>query len=207
MASLGDEKGVHKPRSVLMECRAPNKEGSSLDETLALWVARCPHAVEPCLCIVEGIWFSDDSQYLLLQSFWRWKSSLPTKICSENLLLPTIQFPNFNHTWLLLVFGWTMLGCHFFSLLLVAKRQTLAVSKNLYKMNSDVLVVLEFPWMIPYVDIETWLDDWPTAYVCFMFWIQLLDWSVCEATVNEKTHVWLDGAGACNRDDSQYLLL
>ena len=48
-----------------------------------------------------------------------------------------------------------MLGCHFFSLLLVAKRQTLAVSKNLYKMNSDVLVVLEFPWMIPYVDLET----------------------------------------------------
>jgi hypothetical protein len=76
--------------------------------------------------------------------------------------------------------------------------------RSQYKMNSDVLVVLEFPWMIPYVDLETWLDDWPTAYVCFgsSFWI-----GVCARQLWMKKDVWLDGAGACNRDDSQYLLL
>ena len=65
-----------------------------------------------------------------------------------NLSLPSIQFPNFSHTWLLLVFGWTILAVISFFSFWVAKRQALAVSKNLCKINSGVLVVLEFPWMI-----------------------------------------------------------
>ena len=68
----------------------------------------------------------------------------------------------------MLAFGWTMLGCHFFSLLLVAKRQTLAVSKNLYKMKwiQMCLSSLNFPgWFPMWTERHDWMIGLRHTYV------------------------------------------